>query len=295
MIQTKPMRAEHLHAMARQFFMAVKTPRHIADTVAGILVNANLAGHDSHGILRIPSYLQQIESGTLNPGRELAILEEGNARLLVDSQGGFGHYASQQAMNKAIAKARTENVCCVNFKPINHIGRLGEYAEQAARAGCIGMITVGGGSAVGGTVLPFGAAKGALGTNPIAIGVPTGDDTPFVLDFATSVVARGKILVAESQDADLPTGVIVDRAGQPTVKPADFFDGGHLLTAGNHKGYALSLFVCLLGGLGGNFTPEELGMGGAFMQVFNIEAFMPLTHYQQNSNAPNKGSVSQSV
>ncbi|MEM7132532.1 MAG: Ldh family oxidoreductase [Chloroflexota bacterium] len=129
--------------------MAVNTPRHIADTVAEVLVNANLTGHDSHGILRVPSYLEQIEAGTLNPASELAVLEEANARLLVDSQGGFGHYASRQAMEKAIAKARRENVCCVTFNPIHHIGRLGEYAEQAARSDCIGMITIGGGSTAG--------------------------------------------------------------------------------------------------------------------------------------------------
>ncbi|MEM7125632.1 MAG: Ldh family oxidoreductase [Chloroflexota bacterium] len=285
MVQTTTMQAEHLHAIARQFFMAVNTPYNIADTVAEILVNANLAGHDSHGILRVPSYLEQIRAGTLKPASELAILEESNARLLVDSQAGFGHYASRQAMDKAITKARAENVCCVTFKPIHHIGRLGEYAEQAARAGCIGMITVGGGSKAGGTVLPFGAAKGALGTNPIAIGIPTGDDTPFVLDFATSVVARGKILVADSKDTALPPGAIVDSAGQPSVIPADFFEGGHMLTMGNHKGYALSLLVSLLGGLGGNFVPEDAAMAGAFMQVFNVEAFMPLDQYQQNVRA----------
>jgi LDH2 family malate/lactate/ureidoglycolate dehydrogenase len=286
MTTSHSLQANYLHALTRRLFMAVGAPRHIADDVAEILVNANLAGHDSHGVLRIPTYLKQIEAGAIQPAAEPQVVQEGPNRLLVDGQGGFGHYTARTAMNLAIDKARRETVCCVSFARVGHIGRLGEYAEAAARAGCIGLITVGGGSRQNiGRTVPHGGVVGVLGTNPIAIGVPTGDETPFILDYATSMVAEGKLQVARSKNLDVPEGTILDQQGNPSVKPADFYDGGFLLPFGRHKGYALSLFTCLLGGLSGNFDPAHAAMGGGFMQVLHVEAFTPLAAYQQNVRA----------
>ncbi len=251
--------------------------------MARILVGANLAGHDSHGVLRVPTYLQAIQDERLQPAAAPIMLKETPTTLLLDGQNGFGHYTAYRGMALAIEKARQSNICCVNFVRTGHIGRLGEYAEQAARAGCVGLTTVGFGSRqVGGRVTPFGGLAGVLGTNPISVGVPTGDNTPFVLDYATSVVAEGKLQVARSKGLDVPPGYIVDKAGQPTVKTADFYDGGALLPFGNHKGYALSLLICLLGGLSGQFDTAQAGMGGPFIFVMNIEAFTPLATYQQN-------------
>src|SRR5262249_25736276 len=144
---------------------------------------------------------------------------------------------------------------------------------------------VGGGSRDGGGILPHGGLQGRLGTNPIAVGAPTGDETPFVLDFATSTIADGKIRVARSRGADLPPGCIVDRHGNPSVKTADYDDGGFLLPFGGHKGYALSLLVCLLGGLAGTFDWERGSMGGAFMQVIAVNALTELPEYQRGVRA----------
>ena len=138
---------------------------------------------------------------------------------------------------------------------------------------------------VAGRILPFGGAVGALGTNPIAIGVPTGDDVPFLIDFATSMIANGKTYVADSENRDLPEGCVVDKHGNPTVKTAAYNDGGHLLAFGRHKGYALSLFVALLGGLGGVFNTEAGQMGGLYMQVIDVKAFTPLEEYQKGVRA----------
>lgn len=271
----------HLHSLAQRLFIAAGTPRHIADAVAEILVNANLAGHDSHGVLRIPAYLGSIEKGAIVPHAEPEIVKETDTTFVFDGKNGFGHYVARQAMQRAMEKAKEANVCCVSFLRTGHIGRLGEYAEQAARAGCISLITVGGGAKGGGRTVPFGGAEGAMGTNPMAVGVPTGDDAPFVIDYATSVIAEGKIQVARSQNADLPAGCILDKHGNPSVKWADFYDGGFLLPFGGHKGYALSLLMCLLGGLSGNFNVERGAMGGTFMQVINVSAFTPLDEYQR--------------
>jgi len=277
--------ADHLRALTHRIFTAVDTPDHIAAVVAEILVNANLTGHDSHGVLRIPAYLNQIQKGNLDPAAEPEVIKETANTLLIDAQQGFGHYTSYQAMTLAIEKARQAAVCCVSFKNTTHIGRLGEYAEMAARAGCIGFITTGGGRRDGGGVVPFGGARGALGTNPMAVGVPTGDDVPYVLDFATSIVAEGKLQVARSKNVDVPEGYIVDKAGNPSTKTADFYEGGYLLPVGGHKGYALSLMICLLGGLNGTFNPENGMMQGQFMQVINVAAFTPLETYQQHVRA----------
>lgn len=277
------LRAAYLHALTRDLFVAAGAPRPIADTVAGILVNSNLAGHDSHGVLRVPAYLQQITDGRLHPAAEPQILKETPTTLLVDGQDGFGHYTAQQGMALAIEKARESNIGCVNFIRTGHIGRVGEYAEQAARAGCIGLIAVGFGSRNGGSrVTPYGGKFGMLGTNPIAVGVPTGDGIPFVLDYATSVVAEGKIQVARSKNLDAPPNTIVDKEGKPTVKTADLYNGGALLPFAKHKGYALSLLTCLLAGLSGQFDPERAAMSGVFMLAFHIDAFTPLDDYQQN-------------
>jgi uncharacterized oxidoreductase len=273
------------HSLTRRLFSAAGTPGHIADTVAETLVNANLAGHDSHGVLRIPAYLRMIEQGQIDPAAEPELVQETTGTLRIDGQKGFGHYTARQAMQQAIAKAKRADLCAVSFVRIGHIGRLGEYAEAAARAGCMGMVTIGGGGRGVGSTVPFGGARGALSTNPIAVGAPTGDEAPVVIDMATSMIAEGKIQVARSQGADLPPGCIVDRDGHPSVKTADFYDGGFLLPFGGHKGYALSLFTCLLSGLGGVFDPERGSVSGASMLVLNIEAFTPLEEYQRGLRA----------
>ncbi len=274
--------APFLHALSRRLFMAVGAPQPIADDVSAILIGANLAGHDSHGVLRIPTYLQQIAAGTLDPAAEPLLVQEDATTICIDGNNGFGHYTARRAMALAIAKARTSNISCVTFRRIQHIGRVGEYAEDAARAGCLGLITIGNGARSGGRTAPHGGAKAVLGTNPIAVGVPTGDETPFVLDFATSIVANGKIQVARSKGLDMPPGHLLDSDGYPTTSIDDYENGGSLLPFGGHKGYALALLVCLLGGLGTHFDEEQAAMGGCYMQVLNIAAFTPLAAYQQN-------------
>ncbi len=275
----------HLHAIARTIFVGAGTPQHIAEDVAEILINAHLTGHDSHGVLRIPTYIRRIEEGVINPSAEPEIVSETDNTLLFDGHGCFGHYVSRIAIRKAIEKAKKAVICCVNIDNTGHIGRLGEYAEDAAASGCMSLITVGNGGKNVGPVVPFGGAEGAFGTNPIAIGVPTGDDSPFIVDYATSMIAEGKIQVARSKDIDLPKGCILDKSGVPSIKPSDFYEGGSLLPFGRHKGYALSMFTCLLGGLTGKFDVETGRMSGIYMQVIDVNAFTPIEEYQQGVRA----------
>ena len=258
--------AGYLHAITRQLFEAAGTPRHIADDVADVLVGANLAGHDSHGMQLVPLYLKRI-GGNFVPVAEPRVIEETRNRLVIDGGNGFGHHTARRGMALALEKVKQSEMCVVSYVNTGHVGRLGEYAEQAARAGAVGTITAGSGREGGGWTVPYGGADKVLGTHPIAVGIPTGDDVPFILDFATSVVAEGKVKAAHSWGRDLQEGTIIDKRRRPTVKTADFYDDGALLTMGRHKGYALALLTCLLGGLAGGFDAEKKRMGSCFMRV----------------------------
>lgn len=275
-----------LHALTRQLFMSAGAPRHIAESIAQALINANLAGHDSHGVLHVSTYLSAIDSGAMDPAAEPTVVKETDRTIVLEANKGSGIYLAKRAMEMAVEKAKQVETCRVSFVRGHHIGRLGEWAELAARAGCIGIIASGrGGGPNGGNILPFGGASGALGTNPLAVGVPTGDDVPFVLDFATSVVAGGKVMVAESLGVDLPEGSIVDKDGNPSVDPSDVRKGGGLLAFGKHKGYAMSILTCLLGGLSGDFDTDARSMRGVYMQAMDVEAFLPLDAYQSGVRA----------
>lgn len=276
-------RAAHMHAVSRDLLMASGTPRHVADTVSEILVNSNLSGHDSHGILRIPTYLDGIAGGSIVPAAEPEFVRKGTNTLIVDGHSGMGIYTARKAIDLAIDNAAGSGVCCISFRRVGHFGRLGEYAEIAARAGCIAIITIGVGTVD--AVAPYGAARGPLGTNPIAVGVPTGDAAPFILDFATSVVAEGKLQVARAENAPIPEGYILDKHGNPSTDPLDFYDGGYLLPFGAHKGSGLLLLTCLLSGLSGMPEVEEGTLSGAYMQVIRVSAFTPLETYQRGIRA----------
>ena len=276
-------RPAHIHSASRNLFSAAGVPRHVAETVSEILVSANLAGHDSHGVLRIPTYLDGIANGSIVPAAEPEVVRQHTNTLIIDGHQGMGIYTARKAIDLAIEKTGETGICCISFRRVGHIGRLGEYAETAARAGCIAIITVGVGTVD--AVVPYGAAGGRLGTNPIAIGVPTGDQAPFVLDIATSVVAEGKLQVARAEKSRLPEGYILDRHGKPSTDPVDFYDGGYLLPFGAHKGSGLSLLTCLLSGLSGVSEVEEGTLAGAFMQVMRVDAFTPLGPYQRGVRA----------
>ena len=271
--------------MTRTIFTAVGAPRHVVDPVAQFLVNANLTGHDSHGVLRIPSYLQGIPEGRLVPSAEPEAVKETSNTLVLSGKRGFGHYTAWKAMERAIEGARKRQIYGVSLVDTNHIGRLGEWADMAAKAGFIGTVTYGSGGKNSGRTVPFGGAEAAMSTNPLAVGIPTGDEEPFVLDFATSVVAEGKLRVARSKNADVPEGLIVDKDGNPTTRTEDFYNGGYLLPFGAHKGSALSLMVAMMGGLSGCFDLETGTMRGVFMQVINIEAFTSAQAYQKAARA----------
>jgi len=289
--------AEAWREVARRLFLAAGASEANATRVAESLVDASLAGHDSHGVIRIIQYLDAIEAGHLDPAAEPRVVREGPCFSHVDGAWTFGQVGADLCMRRAISQARSQGVAVAGLFNAYHIGRLGEYSEMAQRAGMIGMVLAGGFGGVGGSagagVAPYGGAKAAFGTNPISFGVPGGETPGAMVDFATSAVAGGKISLARAKGAQLPPNCILDKDGRPSTNPEDFYDGGVLTTFGGHKGYGLAVVCELLGQAltGGDLcTDERLGGGvytrsGSLFLAMDPGLFRPLSGYKEAADA----------
>jgi hydroxycarboxylate dehydrogenase B len=261
--------------------------------VARNLVGSDLAGMTSHGVRRIASYYSFLQKGWLKPSAEPEVIRDSPATATVDGHWGFGQPAMHRALEIAIAKSRNQGIAAVGVIHSGHVGRLGEYAERAAEAGTIALLTASGGPP-GGLVVPFGGAERVLSTNPIAAGVPAARHPPFVMDFATSVVAAGKIEFAPDKDRAIPEGWALDSQGQSARTARAFLEGGALLPFGGHKGYGICMLVELLaGGLtGGGLSerPDRIvteGAGGnaGLAIVMDIAHFIDLQEFHESVDA----------
>ena len=169
--------AERLQAIIEKIFVGANVPKASAEQVAGSLVESNLVGHDSHGVLRITSYVKALEDGRVDPHGKLTILRESATTALIDGGANFGQIVARQAMDRAMNKARAHDIGMVAVRNSGHTGRLGEYSVQAARSGFIGMV-MGSGSRKGGSVAPYGGISPVFNTNPITWGVPAAEHPP---------------------------------------------------------------------------------------------------------------------
>lgn len=275
------MTADRLRAVTRQVFEAAGAPADIATDMANILVESNLAGHDSHGVIRIPAYVKQIKEGTLIPDARPEVIEETGGSALVDGKYAFGHIAAAYATEVAVRKAKESKAAVVSVVRCNHIGRLGEWGSRAAAQDVIAIVTVGGAGGPG-AAAPFGGAGRIFSTNPISIGIPGGEMPDVLVDFATTVIAEGKIQVARAKGAQLPPGSILDKEGNPSTNPADFYNGGMLLPFGGHKGYGLAMVVELLGAalVPGEAHNRDGHGGGAVILAVDATAFRPRSAYE---------------
>ena len=257
-------------------FRAAGAAEDDAALVTHSLVSTNLAGHDSHGVMRTVQYVAMIRRGEIDVDAAPRLSQETAVLALVDAQRSFGQAAAHFAMQRCIEKAREQGLAAVGLTNCNHVGRLGEWVEMAAHAGMVGLAFCNAGSK-GGLVAPFGGASRRLGTNPIACAFPLQDREPFVMDFATSVVAEGKVRVAHNAGKALPEGWILDSDGQPSTDSNALYADGMLRTAADHKGYALSLMMELLAGAltGRGCTPfDDIGPGnGVLFIVIQGDAF----------------------
>ena len=201
----------------------------------------------------MPWYAEQVRDGKLVPSARPVLLKETPAAGLFDAQLGFGHYSTRMTTEWAVERAKQTGVAVATQRNATHIGRLGEYAERGAAAGCITLVTYGTAGKGQGIVAPFHGSERFLGTNPWTMGIPTAGRLPFLYDAATSVIAEGKIRVARDKGTSLSPGAILDPQGDPSTTPADFYAGGMLLPVGGeiagHKGFGFSLAAAFVGGL----------------------------------------------
>jgi LDH2 family malate/lactate/ureidoglycolate dehydrogenase len=267
--------------------VAAGAPPPEAEIVMRHSVDANLAGHDSHGIIQIPTYIDRIQVGHIVPGAPWTIVQESSTTTVIDGHWGFGYTVTERAMQMTIEKADRANVAAATVFRQGHIGRLASYTLMAAEANMIGLITADSGRSAK-QVAPFGGREARIGTNPLSIAIPSDLDGPLFLDMATSAVAAGKISLAVSRGESIPLGWIVDRDGKATTDPNQLRHGGALLPLGGKEGYkgsglaAIVEILCgLLTGLGFGIEPSGRHNDGCFIAVFKVEAFRPLAQFKR--------------
>lgn len=236
-VQAKP-----LERLARDIFSAAGAPADIAAVVAESLVTTNLLGHDSHGALRVKQYIDMMRKGMIQPAERPRLRKRFGATAMVTLNYGFGQIGARFAAELAIEICREHGIAAVSLGQCAHLGRLGEYTGLIAAQGLIGIGFAGGGFSHG-FVTPYGGRERLFSTNPLSIAVPCGADGTLLLDFATSGIAHGKVLLAQSKGAPLPRGMLLDKAGRPTTAAADLDAGGALLAMGGYKGSGLSMMM----------------------------------------------------
>ncbi len=228
-----------------------------ARDMAECLVQTNLWGIDSHGVLRTPEYLKRFQNGAMNMRPEIRTLKQGGSLEVLDADNAAGYVAAKAAMSRAIGLAKTSNIAAVGIINSNHCGAASLYARMALEHGMIGIAM----SNVAPNMVAPGGSKPITGNNPIAAAIPTFAEFPFVFDISLSAVSGGKILVAAKNGEQIPLGWATDREGHPTTDPNIGFKG-FLLPVGGHKGFGLSLLVDILCGVitGGSFQHQLKSM-----------------------------------
>lgn len=249
---SRTIQADALQAQVAAVIAAAGSSAAEAQQVAANLVLANLSGHDSHGVGMLPRYVEAVAEGGLHPNASIAIRMDAGALLSIDGQRGYGQVVGAQAMALGIERARAQGSCILALANSHHLGRIGNFAEMAVAEGLVSLHFVNVLSRP--VVAPWGGGDGRFGTNPCCIGVPLAGAEPFVLDFATSRVAQGKMRVAHNKGERVAPGLLIDERGAPTDDPGvvvvpqagGLF--GALMTFGEHKGYGLAVACELLGG-----------------------------------------------
>ncbi len=258
----------------------VGAPTDHADEVADVLADNHLAGHDSHGILRIPQYVEAVRRGEIDPVARPEILERTDTTALVTGHQTFGQVTANFGADLATEMALEHRVAAVSLVETPHTGRLAAFTERGARRGVMLFMASGTGSRP--LVAPYGGREAALGTNPIAFSFPNADGPPVTLDFATAATAAGKVRVAQARGQELPEGALLTADGRPTTDPHEWDRGGVLLPFAGHKGYALAVMADLFSGPLAAADAWEMVDGrrtGAFIFAIAVDTFRTRAEY----------------
>ena len=282
---------ERLEACVAQFFRDHGVPDADAQLVANSLVQADLWGHQSHGVLRTSWYIERLRHGVMSPVTAIDVVRDKGCMAVIDGKESVGQVVAKRAMEMAIGKAKTHGVGVVAVRNSNHFGTLMYYTRLATREGCIAFMTSNGGKAMA----PWGGAKNKIiGTNPWSIAAPGGAYPPLMLDMANTGVARGKIYLAKQRHEKIPIGWAIDAEGAPTDDPVKAIQGIILPMAG-HKGYAIATLMDVLAGVlpgsaflsavNGPYHYDKRSGCGHFITVYNIEDFIDPGTYARRIEA----------
>ncbi|MGD8189640.1 Ldh family oxidoreductase [Brevibacillus ginsengisoli] len=219
-------------------------PSHFAETVAQSLIHADLRGIESHGISRLPIYMERMEKGLVDPKKSGQIITDEGATILLNGQNQFGAVIGLQALELCLERSKQTGIAMTGVRHSNHFGACSFYAQKAIEAGIILLVFTNAPE----TMAPIGGTQPFFGSNPLAIGIPTRTDPPFLLDMATTVVARGKIALAEKKGEKIPLGWAIDDQGNPTDEPSKALSGS-ILPVGGPKGYGIAMFIDVLTGI----------------------------------------------
>jgi LDH2 family malate/lactate/ureidoglycolate dehydrogenase len=269
----------------RSVFIAAGAPEPVAADVASSLVYADMRGVASHGVVRTAVYAKRLELGLIDPKAEPVVERDEGSVILIDGANNYGAYVGRLATAQAIARADKLGVGCVGVRHSNHFGMAAFYAREAIAKGKVALVL----SNASQTMPPPGGIRPFIGTNPLCVAMPTPFPVPFILDMATSVVSRGKIMVAAAKGQPIPEGWATDAEGRPTTD-ANAALGGLLLPLGGVKGFMISMAIDMLCGVltGAGFGPTVRNMyknwtdeqdSGHFFLVIDIAHFMPLDRF----------------
>lgn len=279
--------ARQLEEYCALILAAAGLPEPDALLVASSLVDANLRGVDSHGVSRIPIYVKRLQLGLVNPHPDVHVASEAGGALVIDGDNGMGQVVMQRSLELALSRVPSARTVSVAVRNSNHYGSGAYFAKKAAAANTAIFLY---GSAPS-TMAAWGGRERFLGTNPYTFCVPAGNREPMMLDMATSVVARGRIILAQQVGERIPEGWAVDPNGEPTTDPESAL-AGSVLPFGGPKGYGIALMVEVMAAMfSGAASGPEIGdlyddldrpQGvGAFFTLHDIGAFQPLNHFSQ--------------
>src|SRR5271169_353882 len=281
--------AGRLESFVAKAFVAAGLPMADAQTLGRLMVEADLRGSDTHGVIRLPLYVRRIRSGGVNAKPNIRVVSDRPSAALIDGDNGMGHLVMKRGAELAIAKAKTTGIGWVGARMSNHAGPASLYVTMPLAHDMIGLYF-----AVGSNnhLPPWGGSESLLGTNPMAVAVPAGDEPPIVLDMSPTVAAFGKVRLKAQRGEQMPVGWMIDKQGKPLTDPKRMYEG-HLLPIGEYKGYGLSLIIGLLAGalnraaLGRDVidfvkeagTPTNTGQAIA---AIAIDAFMPAAEFKRS-------------
>ena len=269
-------------------FVSLGVPPGDAAKVASLMVEADLTGAEAHGVFRLPQYIRRMQAGAVNPRANVTVEKTAAATATVDGDNGLGHLVMARATETAIELAKASGIGWVGVRRSNHAGTAGIYAAMPVEHGMIGLYSV---VASANHMAPWGGADMLLGTNPLGVGIPAGEEPPVVLDFATTVVSYGTVKSYALEGRTMPEGWMVDRkTGAPMTDPTRSNDG-MLLPIGGYKGAGLALVLGLLSGplnraaygrdvIDFNNDDTSETNTGHFMMVLDISRFLPVAEFK---------------